>query len=357
MAKILFITDAPMIGGGEVYLREMLPRLQSQGLEVACALPANPGLEPIAKALSAANVPVFRYTNLSEVPADFALILASAWYPQSYAKFEARFGSIGILVHDQIDIFYPFVLRKAYRLGYQFLQVPNLKKAKAVITVSQWAAHYLKEVFGIAKAEGVNNGIDVEKYRPADPATRDSVRQQLGWNGFSVLVPARLSPEKNHYAVLAAAKALHEVRFYIAGKGELEPLWQQVARWMRLDNVEFMGRRDDMPLLYQAADAVIQPTLGENQSLATLEAMSSGALIVTTDIPAQREIVQDKLTGLLVPANSTAVVKAIEWAQNNPQSVAQIKQAARDFVLAHHTLEQSAQNLGRALKEILANAV
>ncbi|RTH98701.1 hypothetical protein CSW28_08900 [Thermus scotoductus] len=42
-----------------------------------------------------------------------------------------------------------------------------------------------------------------------------------------------------------------------------------------LGNVRFWGRREDMPELYRAADAVLLPTLGENQSLATLEAMAS----------------------------------------------------------------------------------
>lgn len=56
-----------------------------------------------------------------------------------------------------------------------------------------------------------------------------------------------------------------------------------------------------MPELYRAADAVLLPTLGENQSLATLEAMASGLPVITTPIPAQAELIQDGLTGRLVP--------------------------------------------------------
>jgi len=43
-----------------------------------------------------------------------------------------------------------------------------------------------------------------------------------------------------------------------------------------------------MPELYRAADAMLLPTLGENQSLATLEAMASGLPVVTTPIPPRR---------------------------------------------------------------------
>lgn len=145
------------------------------------------------------------------------------------------------------------------------------------------------------------NGVDVERFRPPLPGEKEALKGRYGLKRPAVLVPARMSPEKNHLAVLLTARLLPQVDFLLVGTGELLGLWRRAARLLGLENVRFLGRREDMPELYRAVDAVLLPTLGENQSLATLRAMASGLPVVTTPIPAQAELIQDGLTGRLVP--------------------------------------------------------
>lgn len=130
------------------------------------------------------------------------------------------------------------------------------------------------------------------------------------------------------------------------GTGELLGLWQNTAGLLRLKNVRFWGRREDMPELYRAADAVLLPTLGENQSLATLEAMASALPVVTTPIPAQAELIQDGLTGRLVPPRPRRLAQALREA--SPE----LGRQARAFVEKAHTLEQAAQRLATTLKQL-----
>ena len=99
-----------------------------------------------------------------------------------------------------------------------------------------------------------------------------------------------------------------------------------------------------MPELYRAVDAVLLPTLGENQSLATLEAMASGLPVVTTPIPAQAELIQDGLTGRLVPPHPRRLAQALREA--SPE----LGKRARAFVEATHTLDQAARRLAATLK-------
>jgi glycosyltransferase involved in cell wall biosynthesis len=346
--RVLFLTDAKRIGGSEVYLREMLPRLKNLGLSPEAALPLAEGNKPIREALLAQGIPVHAYQALKDLPQPqrFDRVVASAWYPQSYRTFFTRYPRITLLIHDQIEIFYPLGGRYLYRLGYRLLQVPNLRRAEAVITVSKWAARWLREVHGVEKVFAVPNGVDTERFRPPAPGEKEALRVQYGLNRYAILVPARMSPEKNHLAVLLTARLLPEVDFLLVGTGELEGIWRKTAQVLRLGNVRFLGRREDMPELYRAADAVLLPTLGENQSLAILEAMASALPVVTTPIPAQEELIQNGVTGLLVSPRPSLLARALSEALKRGKTMGKL---ARGFVLEHHTLNASAEALTRAL--------
>jgi glycosyltransferase involved in cell wall biosynthesis len=348
--RVLFLTDAKRIGGSEVYLREMLPRLKALGLEPEAALPLAEGNRPIREALLAQGIPVHAYQALKDLPQRFDRVVASAWYPQNYRTFFTRYPRITLLIHDQIEVFYPLGGRYLYRLGYRLVQVPNLRRAEAVITVSKWAARWLREVHGVEKVFAVPNGVDTKRFRPPVPEEKKALRARYGLERYTVLVPARMSPEKNHLAVLLTARLLPEVDFLLVGTGELEGLWRKTAQVLRLGNVRFLGRREDMPELYRAADAVLLPTLGENQSLATLEAMASALPVVTTPIPAQEELIQNGFTGLLVPPRPHLLAQALNRLQGEGQALGA---RARAHVLGHHTLEGSAEALAAALKEAI----
>ncbi|RTH26524.1 glycosyltransferase family 4 protein [Thermus scotoductus] len=341
--RILFLTDAKTVGGSEIYLKEMLPRLRQLGLEAEAALPLAEGNAWIRQALEARGVPVHAYRSFEDLPLGYDRVVASAWYPQSYRKFFKRFPRLTLLLHDQIEIFYPLGLRYLYRLGYRLLQVPNLVRAEAVITVSHWAARWLEEVHGVRRVYSVPNGVDTDQFRPPAPGEKEALRERYGLKRFSVIVPARMSAEKNHLAVLLTARLLPEVDFLLVGTGELMGVWQKTARLLNLKNVRFLGRRTDMPELYRAVDAMLLPTLGENQSLATLEAMASALPTVSTPIPAQQELIVSGQTGLLTPPWPSALARAL---QNLPLHLGK---QARAHVLAHHTLEKSAHTLASVL--------
>ncbi len=355
MIQVLFLTDAHQIGGSETYLKAVLPRLQSLGIRVGAALPLSEGNRPIREALQAQGVPVFAYRRLEDLP-PANLWVASAWYPQNLRRFLQTFPKVAVLVHDQVEVFYPLGGRYLYRLGYRLLQVPNLRRAPWVITVSHWAARWLQEVHGIRRVATVPNGVDPGVFRPPFPEEKEALRARLGLTRPSVLAPARMSPEKNHLAVLLTARLLPGVDFLLVGRGELLGLWRRVARTLGLKNVRFLGGWEDMPELYRAADAFFLPTLGENQSLATLEAMASGLPVVTTPIPAQAELIRQGEEGLLIPPRPTLLAQALARVLQDPGLAQGLGQRARARVLKAHTLEGTAQNLGKTLSQILEEA-
>ncbi|GGK37375.1 glycosyl transferase [Deinococcus malanensis] len=352
--RVLFVTDAPAVGGSEVYMREIIPSMRPFGVQSEVAMPAAAGTADFRAQLSERSIPVHAYRDLKQVVSaertgDFDLTVLSSWNALGYRKYYAALqGPFVSLVHDQLMLHIPGLPQAVYRAFYEVLQARDIRGAQHVVTVSHWAAAYLRRHHRMSQVHAVPNGVDVNKFCPASDAERRTLRKAYDFRRFTVLVPARMSIEKNHPAVMAVARAVPHLDFVLVGTGYLEGVLRRVAT----PNVRFFGKRDDMPELYRAADVVLQPTIAENQSLATLEALSSGTPVVTNDIPAQRELVTFGQEGLLVGSGVSGYATALRSLAAHPEHLGRMGKAARERVLGGHTLEQNAAGLAGLLRQL-----
>ena len=96
----------------------------------------------------------------------------------------------------------------------------------------------------------------------------------------------------------------------IAGEGDLlddlrikaEPLGE---------SVRFLGWQAEVTLLYAAADLVVISSDNEGMPVTLIEAAMAGVPGVTTDVGSAAEVVEDGVTGRVVPANASALAEAI----------------------------------------------
>lgn len=158
----------------------------------------------------------------------------------------------------------------------------------------------------------LGNGIDLTRFHP-DGATRSEVRDELGIDPDAVVVLAvgRLVLEKG-YAELF--DAWHEVRAahpdaLLVVAGPLDPDKADAVPGATLeaaeaDGVMLLGMRDDVERLYRAADAYVLASHREGFPRSAMEAAASGLAIVATDIRGCRQVVDDGVTGRLVPVRS-----------------------------------------------------
>lgn len=185
----------------------------------------------------------------------------------------------------------------------------TLTRADAVITPSG----FLQGVFqrmGVA-ARVVPNIVDLERFRPAGEAT-PSPRARI-------VVTRNLEPI---YDIPTALRAFALVRreiprahLTIAGSGpELTPL-RRLAQELGVDDgVTFPGRVDNerMPLLYQSADVMFNPSRVDNMPISILEAYASGVPVVSTHVGGVPFIAEHGRTALLVePGNAEAAARAL----------------------------------------------
>jgi glycosyltransferase involved in cell wall biosynthesis len=142
----------------------------------------------------------------------------------------------------------------------------------------------------------VPNGIDTDRFRPADDRERDATRRMLGIPGAApvVVFAARFDAMKNPRLFLESV-AIHArrrpgTRYVLCGAGmDLgNEAFRALLRECGLEGsgeVHALGIRDDMPAIYGVADIVaLTSAFGEASPLCLLEGAACGATPVTTDV-------------------------------------------------------------------------
>ena len=149
----------------------------------------------------------------------------------------------------------------------------------------------------------------------------------------------------------AAAQLLHgrgDVHFVLAGDGPKLNDYKAMAHSLGIENrVTFTGKlaKPTEEGLFEAADIYCQPSLWQEASpLAVLEAMSFGLPVVASNTGGLPELVEEGITGYLVPAGSSAALcQALERLANNPTLRRQMGAAGSEAVLHRHRIEQVAE--------------
>jgi glycosyltransferase involved in cell wall biosynthesis len=179
------------------------------------------------------------------------------------------------------------------------------------------------------KLQLLGNGIDLARFDPSrlDPRLTAAVRAELGFGPDDIVCGAvgRLVWEKGYRHVFEAAARLRReiphLKFVIVGPTadrDAVPR-DELDRVAALGNVQFLGVRDDVERLYAAMDLYVLATFREGFPRSAMEAAAMGLPLVLTDIRGCRQVVDDGVNGVLVPArDSRALADAIAALARDP---------------------------------------
>ena len=136
---------------------------------------------------------------------------------------------------------------------------------------------------------------------------------------LELLTVARLAPQKGLAHGLGAVHRLVaerpslRIRYTVVGGGPLEAELRALVASLGLDGVvRFAGEADQAQVAgaMQAADLFLLPSVDEVLPLALMEAQAVGLPVVTTDVGGIREIVEDGVSGFVVPPGDPAALAA-----------------------------------------------
>lgn len=168
------------------------------------------------------------------------------------------------------------------------------------------------------KVTWLGNGIDLARFE-GDRSSRAAVRAEWGVADDDVVigVVGRLVREKGFAEIVSAARLLRErgVTAPIVVVGPADPdkrdgLDDAALQSAAALGIHFVGRRSDMPQCYAAMDIFLTATHREGFPRAAMEASASGLPIIATDIRGCRQVVDDGVTGVLVPVRDASALAA-----------------------------------------------
>lgn len=215
-------------------------------------------------------------------------------FPHINATIAAKLAGVPVVINTRHGqrLGHGWKSRWQYRIASQF--------ADRIVTVSDDAARLCRENDGVpaTKIQRIWNGIDLEKFNFTGP--------ELKPVAISV---ARLSPEKDFSTLLRAVRevvnVVPEFQLRIAGDGQERGKLEQLASDLGIrEHVEFLGDRSDVPALLSQAGFFVSSSLSEGISLTLLEAMAVGLPVVATAVGGNPEIVEEGVTGQLVPSDN-----------------------------------------------------
>jgi L-malate glycosyltransferase len=161
----------------------------------------------------------------------------------------------------------------------------------------------------------IRNGITLAKFgkRHRNSVLREELALPL--SAPLVVVFSRLNQMKGIQYFLDAAVVLAgrfpDVRFLVVGDGESRKELEEYACRLGLgQRTVFTGFRSDVPELLSEAAVSVLPSLSEGLSNSLLESMASGVPVVATRVGGNPEVIEDEVTGLLVPLRDSAALAA-----------------------------------------------
>jgi glycosyltransferase involved in cell wall biosynthesis len=198
------------------------------------------------------------------------------------------------------------------------------------------------------RAVVIHNGIDLDDFDPGAVAgTAAEVRRGLGLGGGPVVgFVGRLTPQKDPLTfvrVLAALRqARPEIQGLVVGDGPLRPEVEQAARAHGLgSSCRFLGERDDIAALLVAMDVFVLTSVSEGFPFVVLEAMAMERPVVATGVNGVPEIVEDGVTGRLVPRGDAATLaRAALEILDAPEAGRGMGRAGRQRVVARFTAQR-----------------
>jgi glycosyltransferase involved in cell wall biosynthesis len=232
-----------------------------------------------------------------------------------------------------------------------------------IITVS----HFLKRE--LIKSYHLNpklihviyNGVDLERFNPRRSGGKVRETYSIGDRPLVTFI-GRLAPYKGPQFLLKAIphvlKEMPDARFMFVGSSRFESA--RINSIMREPNIRnaviFTGYVDDdeLPNFYASCDVFCYPSLWEGFGLTPAEAQAVGKPVVAFETCALPEVVQDKITGLLVPPkDSYALAGAIIKLLRSPELRIEMGLKARSRAEEMFSWEKASRQTQNVYEEAL----
>lgn len=291
--KILTIINSLGTGGAEKLVADMLPYFKEQGHSVDLLLLVkdtnslfSAQIEEVGINIIYSPHPIYSFKNILFIRrilkqydiAHVHLFPAQYWSALS-------FSSTPTIVTEHCTtnkrrknkLFWP-IERLTYGRYDRIVTISD----KALISLKKWLRIHSD------RYEIIYNGIKLDKFANAVPAILD----EFSPNSKKIVMVGRFNPTKDQPTAIKAMALLPDhYHLLLIGDGKLRVECENLANQLGVSGkVHFMGKRANIPELLKACDLNLISSHSEGLSISSLEALSSGRPLITSDVNGLREI-------------------------------------------------------------------
>jgi glycosyltransferase involved in cell wall biosynthesis len=370
--KVFYLLDSLNVGGTETQAVELALRIPEAGYDVTLGCLRARG--PLLERLQGSQVAVreFHPEGGIDSPAGFYQLLRLSWFLRR-KKFDivhthdlwsnligvpaARLAGVRAIVSSRRDLA-NFDWYQSKRRGW-LRRIQNLGGAVLANATPIRDALIAEDGFKPEKLRVIHNGVDIDRFQTSGDE-RDQVFPGVGKGKLIVLVGNMHTDVKGHPWLIASAPAVvHEfptARFVLAGDGEQRPRFEeQVAKLGLEQNFLFLGRRTDIPKILACCDIAVLPSRAEGLPNAILEYMAAGLPTIASRVGGNAELIEDGVTGLLVPSeDSAALSDALLALLRDPGLARRMAQNGHEFTVRNFSFERLVREVDELYSELLS---
>jgi MMP alpha-(1->4)-mannosyltransferase len=269
-------------------------------------------------------------------------VMATIHHPLQVDRAEDIMQTEGMMGKMKRAVYYPIVMQK--------LVAARLDK---IITVSGFSKDLVSKTYGLdpAKMSVVPNGIDSAFFKPLTDSPRE--------RGKILFVGSSEDRKKGIIYLLSALTQLPDTYKLVIVDGRRYPgrVYAQnaVSRLGLLGRVTFEDKITNEELLvhYSTSEMMVMPSLFEGFGLPALESMACGLPLITTTAGALPEVADKKISVLVPPRDSKAIIDAVLEIGGKQSTLLQMSERGRDRAVSKFSWDLAAEMVLSQYHEII----
>ena len=364
MTKIraLHVINAMKMGGAEILLRNLLPRLPQEGIDPHLAIMLGHGA--ISDELRERDIPVidlsrggkgdlFAFRKIHHALKERGIDIIHTHSTQAAIAAYVAGALAGVpIVSTRHSVINP----KSASLVYRIERALTRRRARAIVAVSAEMREKLLEQ-KLAQPERCfvhRNAVDLSHFHAADSRPFRVDAPILGTIG-------RMEAPKAQELFLETVAKVREripgVKGILVGDGSRRAELEECRRELELEDVvDFPGRcrPEDVPRWLAKFDVFVLSSRWEGLPVVLIEAAAARLPIVAASVGGVHEVVQDEETGLLVPEpDGGLLAEAVFRLTGNPELADKLARNAHEHAVKEFDMQRLAEQTAQMYRLVL----
>jgi glycosyltransferase involved in cell wall biosynthesis len=234
----------------------------------------------------------------------------------------------------------------------EFGEKIGFKRSDKLLPISKFT---LDEIINLYKIDITNksvvtqNATDIEMFKPdksngSEESAITFIGRFYAIKGFDTYIKALLSINKKGY----------KIKPYLVGRGNKKDVNNILKNNFSHFILEDLTPYNLMPRVYNSSDIIIVPSLYENCPAVVLEAMSSGKIVIASNVGGIPEIIQDGENGLLFEkGNAVDLENKIISILEGTYDVNRIRINARNTIVKYYGWKERGKEITDLYRNII----